>query len=231
MKARMKKALVVGTAVVLLLLAGGYWALHMVQERMMAALASLAEEAPAGKRPVNGPEKRTEPALQVSASGQLPVSQQKPGDAPKSASGQDAVRAEPGESPASSGKAEQARTPAQAPATVPQAADKPSDLKSGSSTGYKAEISAGKAKEVQDQISLAEQVKITTVLLKKLDGNNLKQLQNMFDKGVSLEEKRKAKAMILEKLSEEEYDELIAIASKYGLSKGKSYEESLREKK
>lgn len=221
MKARMKKVLVVGTVVVLLLLAGGYWALHMVQERMMAALASLAEEAPAGKRPVNDPEKRTEPAHQVSASGQPPVSQQKPTDASKSTSGQDAVR-----TPLPSGKAEQAQTPAQTPSTT----DKPSDPKSGS-TGYKAEISAGKAKEVQDQISLTEQVKITTVLLKKLDGNDLKQLQNMFDKGVSLEEKRKAKAMILEKLSEEEYDELIAIASKYGLSKGKSYEESLREKK
>ncbi|GLI10027.1 hypothetical protein YDYSG_60600 [Paenibacillus tyrfis] len=229
MKARMKKALVVGTVVVLLLLAGGYWALHMVQERMMAALASLAEEAPAGKRPVNDPEKRTEPAHQVSASGQPPVSQQKPTDAPKSASGQDDVRTS-GDSPAPSGKAEQAQPSAQAPATVPQAADKPSDPKSGS-TGYKAEISAGKAKEVQDQISLTEQVKITTVLLKKLDGNDLKLLQNMFEKGVSLEEKRKAKAMILEKLSEEEYDELIAIASKYGLSKGKSYEKSLQEKK
>lgn len=222
MKARMKKVLVVGTVVILLLLAGGYWALHMVQERMMAALASLAEEAPAGKRPVNDPEKRTEPAHQAPASGQPPVPQQKPADASKPASGQDAVR-----TPVPSGKAEQTQTPA----TVPQAADKPSDPKSGSSTGYKAEISAGKAKEVQDQISLAEQVKITTVLLKKLDGNDLKKLQNMFDKGVSLEEKRKAKAMILEKLSEEEYDELIAIASKYGLSKGKSYEESLQEKK
>ncbi|MCP1310694.1 hypothetical protein [Paenibacillus tyrfis] len=229
MKARMKKVLVVGTVVVLLLLAGGYWALHAVQERMTAALVSLAEEAPAGKRPVNDPEKRPDPAHQAQASEQPPVSQQKPAEAPKPTSGQDAVRT-PGDSPAPSGKAEQAQKPTQAPATVPQAADKPSDPKSGS-TGYKAEISAGKAKEVQDRISLSEQVQITTVLLKKLDGNDLKQLQNMFEQGVSLEEKRKAKEMILEKLSEEEYDELIAIASKYGLSKGKSYEESLREKK
>lgn len=209
MKARMKKALGVGAVVVLLLLAGGYWALHAVQVRMTAALASLAEEVPA--------EKRTDPARQAPASGQPPVLQQKP------ATGQDAVRT-PGDSPAPSGKAEQASAP------VPQTTGKPSDPKAGG-TGYKAEISEGKAKQVQDQISLAEQVKITTVLLKKLDGNDLKQLQNMFNKGVSLEEKRKAKEMILEKLSEEEYDELIAIASKYGLSKGKSYEESLQEKK
>ncbi|SCW77861.1 hypothetical protein SAMN04487970_104536 [Paenibacillus tianmuensis] len=229
MKTRMKKALAVGTVVVLLLLAGGYWALHALQERMTAALASLAEEAPAKSRPVNDPEKRTDPAHQAPASKQPPVSQQQLAEAPKPTSGQDSVR-KPGDSPVLSGKAEQAQSPAQAPATVPQAAGKPSDPKSGS-TGYKAEISEGKAKEVQDQISLAEQVKITTVLLKKLDGNDLKQLQNMFKQGVSLEDKRKAKAMILEKLSEEEYDELIAIASKYGLSKGKSYEESLQEKK
>ncbi len=198
MKPRMKKALAAGTTVVLLLLAGGYWALHAVQERMTAALASLAEEAQTA-----GP--GTDSARQAPASGQ-------------------------DDSRPTSGNAGQSQTSAQASAPIPQAVGKPSDPKSGSA-GYKAEISEGKAKEVQDQISLAEQVKITTVLLKKLDGNDLKQLQNMFNKGVSLEEKRKAKELIMEKLSQEEYDELIAIASKYGLSKGKSYEESLREKK
>jgi len=53
----------------------------------------------------------------------------------------------------------------------------------------------------------------------------------LFDSGMSLDEKRKAKEVILKKLTEEEYDELISIASKYGLSKGKSYEESLNEQK
>jgi hypothetical protein len=52
----------------------------------------------------------------------------------------------------------------------------------------------------------------------------------MSENGVSVEEKQKAKKIILQKLTEEEYNELIAIASKLGLSSsGKSYQESLKE--
>jgi hypothetical protein len=97
--------------------------------------------------------------------------------------------------------------------------------------GYTAEVSHEKAAEVKDEIPLSEQVKITAILLKKLNASDLKLFQNLFDSGMSLEEKKKAKQVIMQKLTVKEYDELIAIASKYGLSKGKSYEESLHEQK
>lgn len=97
--------------------------------------------------------------------------------------------------------------------------------------GYTPEVSHDKAKEVQNEISLSEQVKITAVLLKKLNASDLKLFQSLFDGGMSLDEKKKAKEIIMKKLTSEEYDELIAIASKYGLSRGKSYEESLHEQK
>ncbi|NEW04735.1 hypothetical protein GK047_01705 [Paenibacillus sp. SYP-B3998] len=96
---------------------------------------------------------------------------------------------------------------------------------------YSAEVTHEKAAEVKDEIPLSEQMKITAILLKKLSASDLKLFQNLFDSGMSLDEKKKAKQVIMEKLTEKEYDELIAIASKYGLSKGKSYEESLQEKK
>jgi hypothetical protein len=97
--------------------------------------------------------------------------------------------------------------------------------------GYTAEVTHEKAAKVKDEISLSEQMKITAILLKKLSASDLKLFQNLSDSGMSLEDKKKAKQVIMQKLTEEEYDELIAIASKYGLSKGKSYEESLHEQK
>jgi hypothetical protein len=96
---------------------------------------------------------------------------------------------------------------------------------------YSAEVTHEKAAEVKDEIPLSEQMKVTAILFKKLSASDLKLFQNLFDSGMSLDEKKKAKQVIMEKLTAKEYDELIAIASKYGLSKGKSYEESLQEKK
>lgn len=95
---------------------------------------------------------------------------------------------------------------------------------------YKAEISASKAIEVREQITFGEKLKLTTILLKKLSTDDLKMFSGLFDGGLTVEEKRKAKNIIMEKLSEDEYDELISIAKKYGLSKGKGYKDSLQEK-
>jgi hypothetical protein len=72
-------------------------------------------------------------------------------------------------------------------------------------------------------------MQITSVLLKKLSASDIQLFMKMAGNGMSLEEKKEAKQLILHKLSEEEYNQLIAIAAKYGLSQGKSYSESLKE--
>ncbi|SEG34002.1 hypothetical protein [Paenibacillus sp. UNC499MF] len=92
-----------------------------------------------------------------------------------------------------------------------------------------AAIPADRAERVRGEISWAERMKITSVLLKRLQASDIKQLSLLMQDGVSREEKKKAKAIILAKLSEDEYNELIAIAGKYGLSKGKSYRQSVNE--
>ena len=55
-----------------------------------------------------------------------------------------------------------------------------------------------------------------------------KQFASLSSKGVSASKKKEAKKVFLEKLTEKEYDQLIAIAAKLGLSQGKSYEESTK---
>ncbi|MVP00479.1 hypothetical protein [Paenibacillus lutrae] len=103
--------------------------------------------------------------------------------------------------------------------------------KTAGSGSDRASISADQAEKVSGEISWTERAKVVSVMVKRLNPSDMKQLSHLLRDGVSREEKKKAKEIILTKLSQEEYDELIAIASKYGLSKGKSYQKSLQEQK
>jgi len=94
---------------------------------------------------------------------------------------------------------------------------------------YTAEVTREKAEAVQESISLHEKLKVARVLLKRLDPSDVDIFLKMMSGGMTVAEKREAKDIMLERLSEEEYDELIEIAEKYGLSRGKTYEESLKE--
>lgn len=110
------------------------------------------------------------------------------------------------------------------PASSPSASPSPSPTST-----YNPEISVDKAEEVQENISFSEKTKVMTIMLSKLSTSDIKTLQQLASGGLTVEKKKEAKELILEKLSEDEYNELIAIAKKYGLSQGKSYEDSLKE--
>jgi len=108
--------------------------------------------------------------------------------------------------------------------------DKPTDSTkpegNKSDSGYTAEISTDKAKEVQDNITVAEKAKVVTTLMSSLSASDIAALQKLASGGLNVEEKKEAKALLLEKLSEDQYDELIQIAAKHGLSQGKTYSEN-----
>ncbi|WP_419876214.1 hypothetical protein [Candidatus Pristimantibacillus sp. PTI5] len=107
-------------------------------------------------------------------------------------------------------------------------ADNKQSVKSNES--YSAEVSVDKAKEVQEKITVSEKAKVSTVLLEELSLSDIKQIQELASGGLDLEEKKQARSIILEKLSPEQYDELIQVAKKYGMSQGKSYDEVIKEK-
>lgn len=96
--------------------------------------------------------------------------------------------------------------------------------------GYTAEVSLDKAKDVQEKITVGEKAQVTGVLLKELSMADIKELQALAKGGLNQEEKKKARSIILDKLSAEQYDELIQVAKKYGMSQGKSYDEVSKEK-
>ncbi|WP_139787078.1 hypothetical protein [Cohnella massiliensis] len=129
----------------------------------------------------------------------------------------------------SSGQADQVSADNQGEeSSPPTSSQSPLPSKSPSST-YNPEISVEKAEEVQESITFSEKTKVMTIMLSKLSTSDIKTLQQLSSGGLTSEKKKEAKEIILQKLSEDEYNELIAIAKKYGLSQGTSYEDSLEQ--
>lgn len=89
---------------------------------------------------------------------------------------------------------------------------------------YTGEITPEKIEAAVEKITFREKTKVTSILLRRLSASDIRRLSSM--SSMSLEEKKDAKSLFLDKLSEEEYDELIAIAAKLGLSSGQTYAES-----
>ncbi len=108
--------------------------------------------------------------------------------------------------------------------------DKKAPAGSGSGQKYTPEVSVDKAKEIQETATVSEKAKVTSILLSKLSLDDMKTLQQLASGGLSVDKKKEARTLLLEKLSEDEYNELIAIAKKYGVSQGRSYDEVKDEK-
>lgn len=95
--------------------------------------------------------------------------------------------------------------------------------------GYSASVSTDKAKEIEENVTLGEKAKVVTILSKRLSASDLSTMQSLASGGLTVEEKKQARTLMLEKLTEDECNELVAIAAKHGLSKGRSYAEVSKE--
>jgi len=100
---------------------------------------------------------------------------------------------------------------------------------SGANLSYTPEVTRDKVAAIQESVTLGEKMKLAGVLLKRLNSSDIDLFIQMLSGGMTVEEKREAKKIMLEKLTPEEYNELIQIAAKYGLSRGQTYEESLND--
>lgn len=72
-------------------------------------------------------------------------------------------------------------------------------------------------------------MQVASIFMKRFTTKELDAFRKLASGGLTVEEKKEAKEIVMEKLTEEEYDELIQIAAKLGLSQGKKYEESKKE--
>jgi hypothetical protein len=81
------------------------------------------------------------------------------------------------------------------------------------------------ATAIQDQLTLEEKMTITSILASKFSSEEMDLFTRLSAGGLTNAEKKQMRELFLRKLTETEYNELIAIAAKYGLSEGKTYRE------
>ena len=208
---------------------GGYFAINYTADKVLDAMFESAV-----KEEGTGDTATTPPADSGLSPSESPSSSPSASDA--EAQGTSSPEAsEPAQTGNSGGTtpSQEASAPpskgASAPPSTEASTPPSSDPSPTPSSSYTPEISTDKAEEVKEDISFSEKTKVMTVMLKRLSVDDIKTLQQLASGGLTLEKKKEAKAIILEKLSEKEYDELIEIAKKYGLSQGKSYADSQQE--
>lgn len=92
---------------------------------------------------------------------------------------------------------------------------------------YRALVSEDEVKAAYDKMTNYDRLKVYYLLSKRLGKKDLELLLKLAHGGLEPNEKKLAKRIILNKLSEKEYNEIIAIAKKYGLIVEKNYDAGL----
>lgn len=212
MYGRKVKSVFLWSGIVLIILTGvAYWGINAVMNKMLYAIApnvkpSLEERAI--------PNQNT-PAPATSAITPVPEVKQNESslDVNLPAASTTASTAEP-----VTNKESQSPSVSTAPVTPTSAAP-----------SYVGSISANKAKKAEEQITLEDKALLTSIFLKRFSPQELSAFMSLASGGLSIKEKVEAKKLVLNKLSEDEYNKLISIAAKLDLSQGKSYKDSLKE--
>lgn len=114
---------------------------------------------------------------------------------------------------------------------IPNPTNSPSSEENNNIEGYSAQVSADKAKNIQENVTVKEKADVASIVLGQLSASDIKRLQQLSNGGLTSEEKAEARRIILGKVSPEQYNELSQIAKKYGVSRGLTYEQAQAEDK
>lgn len=216
-------------SLIIIICVGGYFAINYAADKVLDSMMNEALDSVNTATPTSSSTESHSPSPSP-----IPTSSDRAEVNPEAPSALPDITQETGQQPVGSKKQDKPsgskvnNSPGSStsPSLPPSAPASPSP---SSSPNYQAEISVDKADEVKDNISFAEKTKVLTVMLKRLSASDIKTLQQLADGGLTVEKKVEAKEIILQKLTEDEYNDLIAIAKKYGLSQGKNYKDSQKE--
>lgn len=204
-----QKVSIILAAVLIVVAGGAYWAMNKAVNKVLEAVSSDVAATMGSPSP-----QATAPIPQISASPTI-----EPGSS---------IKSEPTPGMASSQQPSPVSAQTAAPgASVYLAQEEPTPTPAA--TPYDPSINADKAAKAQEEITVKEKLQITSIFMKRFSAKELDAFMKLASGGLTHEEKIEAKKIVLEKLSEEEYNQLIGIAAKLGLSQGKKYEESLKE--
>ncbi|MEK5463663.1 hypothetical protein [Paenibacillus sp. FSL P2-0136] len=206
---RWKKVLIWTLSVIVVLGVGGLFAANYAVDKLMNSMAG-GFDVEAGNTPSVPQGQVIEPVVADSDPSAEPAASVDPSST-----------ATPDSTPASSNAGEPAAAstdkPASTPAPTPAGVD-----------GL-AHISTDKAKEVQENVTITDKANVAAIVAKQLSVSDIKRLQELAQGGLTTEEKREARSIILGKVTEEQYNELAQIAKKYGVSQGKTRDQILAE--
>ncbi|TXK77952.1 hypothetical protein [Paenibacillus sp. N3.4] len=219
-----KKALLWVAGSVFVLLCIGYFGMNIA---VSYVLKSMAPQLPVS----SGQALESVSPVPTATSGTNVIAEQKEASTPGSTQAVSTVN--PTESTkgkeATSTSSQVSVTPAVPPQVAATTTPAPTSKSKEQALTYEAQVTTEKTKAVEDSISLKEKAAVSAILLKKLSATELQLFAKMAANGLSVDEKKQAKEMILKKLSEDEYNQLIQIAAKYGLSEGMSYKDSQKQ--
>lgn len=206
MKRRKWKRLLIVTGLILLAgLGAGYWAMNLAVNKVLDAvapdaLASVMQNSPSTPlQATPTPSPATVTPSPVGTSGQSPEASK---NIALSISSPPSTTSE---------SVSPTATPSSAIPTV---------------TPYSGAIDAGKAESAQENITMKDKLQVTSIFMKRFSSSELDAFMKLASGGLTIEEKREAKKIVMQKLSEDEYNQLIEIAAKLGLSQGRKYDES-----
>lgn len=204
---RWKKVLIWTLSVIVVLGVGGLFAANYAVDKLMNSMADGFDVE--AEDTVNVPQGQVvEPTVAESDPSAEPAASVNP-----------TSTSSPGSTPASTATGEQTAVsttktkPATTPAPTPEGVD-----------GI-AHISTDKAKEVQENVSIKDKANVAAIVAGQLSVSDIKRLQELAKGGLTIDEKREARSIILGKVSEDQYNELSQIAKKYGVSQGKTYDQ------
>lgn len=205
---RWKKVLIWTLSVIVVLGVGGLFAANYAVDKLMNSMAG-GFDVEAGNTPSVPQGQVIEPVVADSDPSAEPAASADPASSAAPASTPASGNAASTDKPVSTGK------PASTPAPTP--------------VDGLAHISTDKAKEVQENVTITDKANVAAILAKQLGVSDIKRLQELAQGGLTNEEKREARSIILGKVSEEQYNELAQIAKKYGVSQGKTRDQILAE--
>ncbi|MEK4004774.1 hypothetical protein [Paenibacillus sp. FSL H3-0333] len=212
---RWKKVLIWTLSVIVVLGVGGLFAANYAVDKLMNSMAG-GFDVEAGNTPSVPQGQVIEPVVADSDPSAEPA-----------ASADPASSSTPDSTPATSGTGDQTASGKDKPANTDKPASTPAPTPAG--VDGLAHISTDKAKEVQENVTITDKANVAGIVAKQLSVSDIKRLQELAQGGLTNEEKREARSIILGKVTEEQYNELAQIAKKYGVSQGKTRDQILAE--
>lgn len=230
---RWKKVLAWSLSIIIVLAIGGLFAANYAVDKLMTSMAGgldletddLSNSGGGGVEPTLAPDETVKPIDAITNNQVSDPTTTAATTSPVSTPASETASSQP----AQAQKIDENSASTASPSAPTQSSSSPSSDKNSDVGGYSAQVSADKAKKIQENVTVKEKADVASIVMGQLSMSDIKRLQELASGGLTIDEKREARSIILGKVSDEQYNELSQIAKKYGVSEGKTKDQVLAE--